>query len=108
MCAELVARVATRFSDIIVHRLLAVAIGADASYADLLDKKKTQVPDVTTGRHKDGGGETQETGGQGGWTGRTGGRKDGRTGGRRDGDGKQGDGGRHKRGRGDVTMCHTM
>ena len=26
-----------------VHRLLAVAIGADASYPDLLDKKKTQV-----------------------------------------------------------------
>ena len=26
-----------------VHRLLAVAIGADASYPALLDKKKTQV-----------------------------------------------------------------
>lgn len=31
-----------RYSDVIVHRLLAVAIGADASYPDLLDKKKTQ------------------------------------------------------------------
>ena len=32
-----------RYSDLMVHRLLAVAIGADASYPDLLDKKKTQV-----------------------------------------------------------------
>ncbi|XP_074649854.1 exosome complex exonuclease RRP44-like [Tubulanus polymorphus] len=31
-----------RYSDIIVHRLLAVAIGADASYPELLDKRKTQ------------------------------------------------------------------
>ncbi|XP_050397499.1 exosome complex exonuclease RRP44 [Patella vulgata] len=31
-----------RYSDIIVHRLLAVCIGADASYPDLLEKKKTQ------------------------------------------------------------------
>ncbi|XP_041376230.1 exosome complex exonuclease RRP44-like [Gigantopelta aegis] len=31
-----------RYSDIIVHRLLAVCIGADASYPDLLDKHKTQ------------------------------------------------------------------
>ncbi|XP_064637468.1 exosome complex exonuclease RRP44-like [Lineus longissimus] len=31
-----------RYSDIIVHRLLAVAIGADSSYPDLLDKRKTQ------------------------------------------------------------------
>ena len=32
-----------RYSDIIVHRLLAVSIGADASYPELLDKNKTQV-----------------------------------------------------------------
>ena len=32
-----------RYADVIVHRLLAVAIGADASYAELLDKKKTQM-----------------------------------------------------------------
>ncbi|XP_033754703.1 exosome complex exonuclease RRP44-like [Pecten maximus] len=32
-----------RFSDIIVHRLLAVCIGADASYPSLTDKHKTQV-----------------------------------------------------------------
>ncbi|KAL5022343.1 hypothetical protein ScPMuIL_001498 [Solemya velum] len=31
-----------RYSDIIVHRLLAVCIGADASYPDLLEKHKTQ------------------------------------------------------------------
>lgn len=31
-----------RYSDILVHRLLAVAIGADASYPELLDKNKTQ------------------------------------------------------------------
>ncbi|KAK2185620.1 hypothetical protein NP493_229g01009 [Ridgeia piscesae] len=31
-----------RYSDIIVHRLLAVSIGADASYPELLDKNKTQ------------------------------------------------------------------
>ncbi|CAH1778412.1 unnamed protein product [Owenia fusiformis] len=30
-----------RYSDILAHRLLAVAIGQDASYADLLNKKKT-------------------------------------------------------------------
>lgn len=28
-----------RYSDIIVHRLLAASIGADSTYADLLDKK---------------------------------------------------------------------
>ena len=32
-----------RYADVLVHRLLAVAIGADASYPDLLDKNKTQV-----------------------------------------------------------------
>lgn len=31
-----------RYSDILVHRLLAVCIGADASYPELLDKHKTQ------------------------------------------------------------------
>ncbi|XP_070553170.1 exosome complex exonuclease RRP44-like [Ptychodera flava] len=31
-----------RYSDIVVHRLLAVAIGADQSYADLLEKQKVQ------------------------------------------------------------------
>ncbi|XP_054715986.1 exosome complex exonuclease RRP44-like [Uloborus diversus] len=31
-----------RYSDVIVHRLLAVAIGADVTYPDLVDKKKTQ------------------------------------------------------------------
>ncbi|ESO98220.1 hypothetical protein LOTGIDRAFT_114650 [Lottia gigantea] len=31
-----------RYSDIIAHRLLAVCIGADASYPNLLEKKKTQ------------------------------------------------------------------
>ena len=31
-----------RYSDIIAHRLLAVSIGADSSYADLLDKSKIQ------------------------------------------------------------------
>lgn len=31
-----------RYSDILVHRLLAAAIGADSSYPDLLDKNKTQ------------------------------------------------------------------
>lgn len=30
-----------RYADIIVHRLLAVAIGADVTYPELLDKKKT-------------------------------------------------------------------
>lgn len=32
-----------RYSDVIVHRLLAVAITADVTYPDLVDKKKTQV-----------------------------------------------------------------
>ncbi|KAL4234603.1 exosome catalytic subunit dis3 [Mactra antiquata] len=32
-----------RYSDILVHRLLAVCIGADASYPELLDKHKTQL-----------------------------------------------------------------
>merc|ERR1719410_2261860 len=31
-----------RYADIIVHRLLAVSIGADSTYADLVDKKQTQ------------------------------------------------------------------
>ena len=31
-----------RYADVIVHRLLAVAIGADVTYSELLDKKKTQ------------------------------------------------------------------
>ncbi|KAF6039600.1 DIS3 [Bugula neritina] len=31
-----------RYADVLVHRLLAVSIGADASYPDLLDKNKTQ------------------------------------------------------------------
>lgn len=30
-----------RYADIIVHRLLAACIGADSTYSDLLDKKKT-------------------------------------------------------------------
>ncbi|XP_052231000.1 exosome complex exonuclease RRP44-like isoform X2 [Dreissena polymorpha] len=32
-----------RYSDILVHRLLAVSIGADSSYPDLLDKHRTQI-----------------------------------------------------------------
>lgn len=32
-----------RYSDVLVHRLLAVAIGAMTSYPDLLDKRKVQV-----------------------------------------------------------------
>ena len=36
-----------RYSDILVHRLLAVCIGADASYPELLDKRKTQVVSLT-------------------------------------------------------------
>merc|ERR1712241_208111 len=31
-----------RYADVIVHRLLAVSINADATYADLVDKKATQ------------------------------------------------------------------
>ncbi len=31
-----------RYADVIVHRLLAVAVGADATYPDLLDKKVAQ------------------------------------------------------------------
>ena len=31
-----------RYADIVVHRLLAVSIGADATYAELVDKKQTQ------------------------------------------------------------------
>merc|ERR1712223_348562 len=31
-----------RYADVIVHRLLAVAVGADITYPELLDKKKTQ------------------------------------------------------------------
>ena len=31
-----------RYADIIVHRLLAVSIGADSTYAELVDKKETQ------------------------------------------------------------------
>merc|ERR1712241_1098074 len=31
-----------RYADVIVHRLLAVSIGADATYAELVDKKQTQ------------------------------------------------------------------
>ena len=31
-----------RYADVIVHRLLAVAVDADVTYAELLDKKKTQ------------------------------------------------------------------
>ena len=31
-----------RYADVIVHRLLAACIGADTTYAELLDKKKTQ------------------------------------------------------------------
>jgi exosome complex exonuclease DIS3/RRP44 len=31
-----------RYADVIVHRLLAVTVGADSTYAELLDKKKTQ------------------------------------------------------------------
>jgi exosome complex exonuclease DIS3/RRP44 len=30
-----------RYADIIVHRLLAVCVGADSTYPDLLDKKKS-------------------------------------------------------------------
>lgn len=32
-----------RYADIIVHRLLAVSCGADITYPDLLDKKKTDL-----------------------------------------------------------------
>lgn len=32
-----------RYADIIVHRLLAVCIGADATYSELLDKKKNHL-----------------------------------------------------------------
>lgn len=32
-----------RYSDVLVHRLLAVAIGAMKSYPELLDKRKVQV-----------------------------------------------------------------
>lgn len=32
-----------RYADIIVHRLLAVCIGADATYPELLDKKKNHL-----------------------------------------------------------------
>lgn len=32
---------AIRYADIIVHRLLAACIGADSTYSELLDKKKT-------------------------------------------------------------------
>jgi hypothetical protein len=31
-----------RYADIIVHRLLAVSIGADVTYPELLDKRKSQ------------------------------------------------------------------
>ena len=31
-----------RYADVIVHRLLAASIGADATYPALLDKKQTQ------------------------------------------------------------------
>jgi len=31
-----------RYADIIVHRLLAVSIGADFTYPELLDKRKSQ------------------------------------------------------------------
>ena len=31
-----------RYADVIVHRLLAVSIGADSTYAELVDKKQTQ------------------------------------------------------------------
>jgi len=31
-----------RYADVIVHRLLAVSIGADSTYSELLEKKKTQ------------------------------------------------------------------
>ena len=31
-----------RYADVIVHRLLAVSIGADSTYPELLEKKKTQ------------------------------------------------------------------
>ena len=31
-----------RYADVIVHRLLAACIGADSTYPELLDKKKTQ------------------------------------------------------------------
>lgn len=30
-----------RYADIIVHRLLAISVGADETYPDVLDKKKT-------------------------------------------------------------------
>lgn len=31
-----------RYADVIVHRLLAVSVGADITYPDLLDKKKSK------------------------------------------------------------------
>ncbi|CAB4061810.1 unnamed protein product [Lepeophtheirus salmonis] len=37
-----------RYADIIVHRLLAAYIGADATYQELLDKKSTQKTLLTT------------------------------------------------------------
>jgi len=32
----------SRYADVIVHRLLAVCVGADATYPELLDKRKSQ------------------------------------------------------------------
>lgn len=42
-----------RYSDLVVHRLLAVSIRADSTYADLLDKEKTQkLCNLLNHRHK--------------------------------------------------------
>ncbi len=42
-----------RYADVIVHRLLAVAVGADATYPELLDRKATQaIADNINYRHR--------------------------------------------------------
>ena len=42
-----------RYADVIVHRLLAASIGADVTYADLMDKKKTaMIADNINYRHR--------------------------------------------------------
>lgn len=40
---KLILNISYRYADIIVHRLLAVCIGADATYPELLDKKKNHL-----------------------------------------------------------------
>ena len=43
LCKALTVAIFYRYSDVLVHRLLAVAINADTSFADLFNKKKVQV-----------------------------------------------------------------